>query len=442
MSLLVLYNPACGNRTAKQFVYDHVLPALEAVSATPNAVLASEYPGHAGELVLGFMKDNDTHTADVAIASGDGTVHEIVNALYENPSEDGKPWAVSFILIPVGTANALFSSLFASCPSRDIESPLYKLQSVHAYLGDAVARPLTITTTTILPLDASRNSSASTTPRVTVRSIVVTSTALHASILHDSERLRSSHPGIERFKIAAQENITRWYHASVRLLPLTGPKESGVLHFKTDVHQLLPASGYEADPDIAGSVLLPAQSFSYFLATGTVDRLEPEFRITPLMMSNPPAGPAVDVVLVRPLNDPSLSKESEAARSAFASKAGKILGGAYAEGTHVRFLYTQEGDIVQPDPQNPSASAFSPVEYFRCGGWEWIPVGFSPLWTSITGNWQKRLTSITQSPNDPSARFLCADGTIFELEPNEMARSVVDLPGSDKTTPVIAVYGR
>jgi hypothetical protein len=397
MSLLVIYNPACGDRTAKSFVYEHVLPALKAAKAEPTAVIASERPGHAGEIVLQFLKDNKTHSTDVVIASGDGTIHEIVNALYENPASDGKPYVISFVIVPVGTANALFSSLFAGSPKSDITSPIYKLQSVHSYLADADPSSLTVTTTTVLPArPANTSQAASAWPaRITVRSIVVTSTSLHASILYDSERLRASHPGIERFKIAAQENITRWYHASVRLLPLPSPVTSEVLKYSPMTHKLEPVTS----DIIEGSnrAIELAGPFSYFLATGAVDRLEPEFRITPLVIRQPTEGASVDVVVVRPTADPSIMEESEEARKTFAPKIGKVLGDAYKEGSHVDSVYLEDGEVAQYEEGMECGKL--PVEYFRCGGWEWTPVSShgSDFCNNLTGINRARRTKLLTS---------------------------------------------
>ena len=46
----------------------------------------------------------------------------------------------------------------------------------------------------------------------------MTSTALHAAILHDSEVLRVSVPGIECFKLSTAQNAATWYHTRTRLL--------------------------------------------------------------------------------------------------------------------------------------------------------------------------------------------------------------------------------
>lgn len=112
--------------------------------------------------------------------------------------------------------------------------------------------------------------------------------------------------------------------------------------------------------------------FVYFLSTVNVDRLEPAFVVSPLRRSIPPSagkgGPSCDVVIVRPLRDPSLTSDSPDSRSGFRDKLWAVLGAVYKEGTHVDLLYDERGSIVQAG-DGPTV-----VEYIRCGGWEWIPV--------------------------------------------------------------------
>ncbi len=160
-------------------------------------------------------------------------------------------------------------------------------------------------------------------------------------------------PGIERFKIAAAQNATTWYRARARLLD--------------------PVQRY--DVTSGAFVALEEQEllgpFAYFLSTVNVDRLEQHFRITPLQRTLPPphGTQTMDVLIIRPLRDPSLEgKDGEAERERFKERIWGALGGAYQDGAHVHARYT-----------NPDGKADGPpmVEYFRVGGWEWIPVSVS-----------------------------------------------------------------
>lgn len=108
--------------------------------------------------------------------------------------------------------------------------------------------------------------------------------------------------------------------------------------------------------------------FVYFLSTVNVDRLEPAFRITPLARAIPPVEATCEVVIIRPLRDPSHSWDNPEARVAFEPKLWAVLGAAYQEGAHIDLRYDESGEIVMTG-DGPTV-----VEYIRCGGWEWIPV--------------------------------------------------------------------
>jgi hypothetical protein len=187
-----------------------------------------------------------------------------------------------------------------------------------------------------------------------VISAVVTSTALHAAILHDSEALRASVPGIERFKLAAEQNATTWYRARARLV-------APVQRYDVTTNAFVPVSGEEDSIELQGP-------FAYFLSTVNADRLEPLFRIAPLQRTLPPP-PGVltmDVVVVRPLRDLSLEgKSGQEERERYKERVWAALGGAYQDGAHIRARY---------DTPNDNVDGLPIVEYFRVKGWEWIPV--------------------------------------------------------------------
>lgn len=192
MPLLVVYNPVCGNGTAKVTFDDHVLPLLAQHRRTVDKLVETETEGHAGRIVLDFIRSVQvTRPSDITIilGSGDGTLHEIINILsaIDGP---GIP-QLRFALVPCGTANALYSSLYP--PVREELDSEYKLQSVKAYLNGGRSIPLTLAITTLSSPPAAKER-----PKVSISAVVV-STAMHASILHDSEALRKEMPGLERF---------------------------------------------------------------------------------------------------------------------------------------------------------------------------------------------------------------------------------------------------
>ena len=182
MSVLAVINPVAGDRSASAFFTNHIAPKLSFSATTTEQ--------NAAELIANAQKP-----VTVVVLSGDGTLHEIINAL---PTTD----QVSFVLVPCGTANALYASLF---PPAGDDSPSYKLKSLQAFLDGKTPVHLSLATTTI--------SAPTTPPKVSIASVVV-STGLHASILHDSEALREQHPGMERSVYAFHPASTRSHSSS------------------------------------------------------------------------------------------------------------------------------------------------------------------------------------------------------------------------------------
>ncbi|KAI0259970.1 ATP-NAD kinase-like domain-containing protein [Gloeopeniophorella convolvens] len=382
MPLLVVYNPAAGARTGARLTHDTVLPLLAAHGLPPDLVVATERPQHSGELVLAALaRLAPAEPLTLVLVSGDGTLHEIANALHD--ARSAAPLRVA--LVPGGTANALHASLFPP--------PADALAAVRALVTGAAAVPLALAHTRVLPPGAD----PAPEPTASVLSAVVTSTALHASILHDSEALRASVPGIERFKLAAAQNATTWYRARVRLLG------SSASRYDPASDAFVPLAGEgEGERELAGP-------FAYFLAAINVDRLEPAFRIAPLQRSHPPAPGArtTDVLAVRPLRDPALGgRADEDARGAFKERLWGVLGGAYEDGAHVRARYA---------PREGEAVGAPVVEYFRVEGWEWIP-----------------------EEDDDKAHLLCADGTIFHVPKGGKVVSAV--LGQADHVPDISIY--
>jgi len=329
----------------------------------------------------------------VILGSGDGTLHEIINTLcaaeLKGMRASAKPPHLRFALVPCGTANAMYSSLFPPVPDQDRTS--YRLQSLQAFVNESNTIPLTLAISSL----SSPPSQKPNRPKVAI-SAVVTSTALHATILHDSEALRKDMPGIERFKVAAQNNITKWYDSYVKLLPVPSV---GVVEIYDPARKEFVAhdESHRDDPivDVDGP-------FVYFLSTVNVDRLEPAFRITPLHSTIPPTTASFDIVMVRPLRGLSLDLDSPEARLLFVEKTTAVLQGAYQDGSHVDMRYGQNGEIGF-DGDGPTV-----VEYIRCGGWEWIPDDI-----------------------DKGAHLLCADGAIFSIEKGGKATCTAAMPDTN-----------
>ncbi|KZT03440.1 uncharacterized protein LAESUDRAFT_729243 [Laetiporus sulphureus 93-53] len=396
MRVLAICNPVCGDASAVQFYETHVAPLLKEATVELDApVLTTTHDGHAGQFVTQYTESVEGPFT-VILASGDGTLHEIVQTLTNTPPKgvraSAPPARLSFVLLPCGTANALYSSLFPPQSEEDATSTDYKLSSLRAFLASGTTVPLTLALTTLSPPPRSHN------PPRTAVSAVVASTSLHASILHDAEALRASVPGLERFKRAAAQNLARWYSASVTLFPAqaTGRVEL----WDPAARRFAPhPQSTESDPlvDLSGP-------FAYFLSTANVDRLEPAFRITPHARDVPPKGPALDVVVLRPERDPSVEMDSREVREAFAEKAKAVLGGAYEDGAHTVLRYAEDGCVLT-EGDGPLV-----VEYFRCGGWEWEPDDI-----------------------DDRAHLVCADGEVFTIDKGGRATCAAVIPVDDKS---------
>ncbi|KAG2349324.1 hypothetical protein BDR05DRAFT_900618 [Suillus weaverae] len=373
--LLVMYNPVCGNSTAEAFFSEHVFPRLEEAHIQVTQKLATGAAGHAGTIVLEFLERYEGNVT-VILGSGDGTLHEIINALslvaLKGVREKVVSSSVRVVLVPCGTANALYCSLFK--PTSTNEGPAYKLKSLEAFIRGSNVVPLTLAITTLSSPPSSKQSCF----KIAV-SAVVTSTALHASILHDSESLRKEVPDIERFKVAARNNITQWYSSHVKLLPASSARaveiydpdqKTFVTHEDSDDHGIV---------DVYGP-------FAYFLSTVNVDRLEPSFRITPLASDFVSSEVSLDLVMIRPHRDPTFVMDTIEARNAFAEKSNAVLTAAYQDGSHINLRYTDDGKITS-EGTGPTV-----VEYIRCRGWEWIPDDI-----------------------DEKAHLLCSDGAMFSI---------------------------
>lgn len=380
--MLLISNPVAGAGKGPEFIEHHVLPLLE----EPDVELVTtKSTGHAGLLAIKYVSDftgSEKEKEPVIIVSGgDGTLHEVINGLSSLPSIIDGSITIEIVLLPLGTANALYSSLFPPKAHKDLEvtHPAYKLLSLRSYLdqlnpnlsngGAPKCVPLAVQSTSFL--DANGGESE----KERILSVVVTSTSLHASILDTADRLKKERTdlvGVERFKVAAMENISNWYYADVSLRPFstsTGPGE--VLKYNS------PSKKFESctETQLEGP-------FEYFLSTVNADRLESDFVIAPLHCKLPSSQNQayMDVVIIRPFRHPSLknAKDNEDNRKKFVEISTAALQAAYKDGAHVDLKYKEDGSCAEDGGEEPV------VEYFRCGGWEWSPVHLHQLIKTTT----------------------------------------------------------
>jgi len=159
-----------------------------------------------------------------------------------------------------------------------------------------------------------------------------------------------------RFKMAAEQNSTKWYKARARLLGEAEIYDPNTKTF-TPVQ-----SGTSNSVELQGP-------FAYFLSTVNVDRLEPTFLITPLSRRIPAPANTCELLIVRPFRDPSVQDDSDETKKAFVPKTWAALMGAYQAGNHVNLQLDSKGTLLKE-----GGEGIPMVEYYRCSGWEWYPV--------------------------------------------------------------------
>ena len=170
--LIAIYNPVCGNGTAKvtsvpslispldlsldyllqAFFEEEVIPLLQQSDKQVTKLVATERSEHAGELISEALEASDDEIT-VILGSGDGTLHEIINFL-SIKSELKGPKArtdkkLHFVLVPCGTANALYSSIFSPPTPESLNDVAYRLQSVRSFISGQRIIPLTLAISTL-----------------------------------------------------------------------------------------------------------------------------------------------------------------------------------------------------------------------------------------------------------------------------------------------------
>lgn len=296
----------------------------------------------------------------LCVIGGDGSLHELVNGIMSTWQGEAKA-PVLFVLVPAGTANALYHSTFPqTCGANSAVGDYDRFLSVEAGIRatlDEQAGTLTLPTslTNALPLSILEVHVGANT----FYSHVVVSTALHAHILEtaSSQEMRKAHPGTERFRKAAEMHFGTRYASSLRLLPFeaanNAAQTSESKRSQTIVQRWSSSSGsWEC---VSHESILVEDTLTYFVAS-LVDRFEQKFVITPLSSAKTRPSNAVDVLLVRARN-----------KAADAERLLKVLTAAYQEGAHIR-LQEDGSDASEGDPSE------AVVEYYRTGGFEWSPV--------------------------------------------------------------------
>jgi diacylglycerol kinase family enzyme len=164
--MLIISNPYAGDKSGPSVLKDVLLLLKRHQPSLVIDFKETNGPGNAGHIVVNYLRQlsgtENTKDAIILISGGDTTVHEVVDRLVKNAIK--QPAGV--ILIPSGTANALYHSLF---PPTDHETFLQnlppalqeevksldkntvlKLYSVLFFLSNGSPRPLQSARTLIL----------------------------------------------------------------------------------------------------------------------------------------------------------------------------------------------------------------------------------------------------------------------------------------------------
>jgi hypothetical protein len=122
--MLIISNPVAGDKKGSQFLKEHVIPLLTRYGspASPIDFEETNAPGEAGLIAARYLTDTTAkiikEDSVIVISGGDTTIKELVNGVA------GIKQPVSAVIIPSGTANALYHSLF---PPREREAFIQRL---------------------------------------------------------------------------------------------------------------------------------------------------------------------------------------------------------------------------------------------------------------------------------------------------------------------------
>lgn len=325
--VIVIANPAAGERRAQLELDSVVVPLLASTAfCKPVETWLTSQPGDAKQFGIDLRnKATSAQTLLVILIGGDGTTQEFLQGLcmpLDQPIISGL-LQYSLAIIPTGTANALYHYHFPHALGNKYLSLASSLQAHNK--------------TTPLPLLSVHINGSSHLAHV------VASTALHASILQDSEQLRQTIPGIERFKKAAEINWTRVYQGS---LQLSGQVQRYDPNSKSFIH--------------ATNEQVSSDEWVYLNACLT-DRLEPTFIVAPLR--TPAQSDCMDVVFIR--------KPKNVSQQQFSAALAVVTAAMYDGGQHINLVWREDHTVGPYTQQTPGPSV---VDYGRCKTLTWSPV--------------------------------------------------------------------
>lgn len=439
----IVLNPASGCQLSQSLVDLHIKPLLVSCSRSSVEVVIRRTEGEGDGVRIGreirqeWMSFGvERGMVDIVLVGGDGTTHELLNGLYlalpqstgtnEMEEEDGEEKGkvvVRLALVPGGTANALYSALYPKLWTQEVQQSVATTKSIQD-VSDSVIQVMLKSVSSLATSLSSTVQSSAQEERLCVLPLMlntltnkeenkqllshlVTSHALHAAILYDADTptMRRQYAGIERFKIAAEQNATKWVDGILTLLPAGNSNQGeGVLRYSPSSKSFQRFTG--ARVELEGPLL--------YLNAMVTDRLESRFIPAPLSSAfredddeDGLIEGVVDVIVIRPMRDPQLSKDEEAGVKFATTRLDEITTGMYSGGTHVNLTYGQKND-----------DDAVMVEYFRCSGYDFV-------------------ASIKKKGNgeEDKERLVCTDGYISFADRVRVRRWTTGDDGDGKVVP-------
>ncbi|KAH9871565.1 hypothetical protein J1614_005820 [Plenodomus biglobosus] len=206
----IIVSTGSGLKQADTF-FNHVVSPILSELYGQDAVSSSKIHTTQSETsILDLTRDlifpqaNDGNHLRIILASGDGGIVDLVNGLLTKPTKSTYI-APQVLLLPLGTANALYHSINAGNDNT------WGLQA----LASTTAKPLPVFTASFSPGarlltdEARKEEELPKDPNGTpiLHGAVVCSWGMHASLVADSDTTAYRKFGIDRFKMAATEAL-------------------------------------------------------------------------------------------------------------------------------------------------------------------------------------------------------------------------------------------
>ncbi|KAI8806461.1 ATP-NAD kinase-like domain-containing protein [Cladochytrium replicatum] len=417
----IVVNPVSGKKLAEEILESAVKPSLlESGFAEVNSPLGvlsatssrqffpihTTYRGHAAEFVRQHIREWDDKVQvclTIICMGGDGTIHEVVNALYYSTVQVPPNISLQLGVVPCGSGNALATSLGVFSAEEGIRRIL-----------SGTSRPLNVASVHVT--DAPQEDEAGCVPvlspeeanrTLVAHTFCVVSWGLHAQIVKISELFRFMGPRRFFYVAVTLNQLCRQYPGSLYLF---GGKEGLKIEGQTEVRsrnwvQLQSGNsgsaanlsntsrpiGSEVDettPLKSTHALRATLSFTYFISTW-MSALEPGFRIAPYAdaysSSNPPASAPIDLVMGVSLNRVGLNR---------------MIVSALKDGSHADL------DKVETLDRGEGAG----LRFVKCDGYCLVPT----TWLDRSGGWFARILRHLR-PSRPVHDF-CLDGEMITIK--------------------------